>query len=66
MAGGLVGNLTLRSFERSERIYEAMVARGYQGDIKTLTPPRLTSADTNALVVWVTYLALCLLIGFIF
>ncbi len=66
VAGGMVGNLALRAFERSERIYEAMAARGFQGEIKTLTPPALTDADRNALVGWVTYLALLALIGFLF
>lgn len=66
VAGGMVGNLTLRAFERSERIYDAMVARGFQGEIKTLAPPTLATADTNLLVGWVTYLAMCLLIGFVF
>ena len=66
VAGGLVGNLTLRAFERSERIYEAMVARGFQGEIKTLISPPLTDMDRNVLVGWVTYLAMLLLVGFLF
>ena len=35
VAGGMVGSLFLRSYERSERVYAAMLARGYQG-----RPPR--------------------------
>jgi cobalt/nickel transport system permease protein len=66
VAGGLVGNLALRAFERSERIYDAMVARGFQGEIKTLTSPPLTDTDRNVLVGWVTYLGMLLLVGFIF
>jgi cobalt/nickel transport system permease protein len=66
VAGGLVGNLALRAFERSERIYDAMMARGFQGEIKTLEPPVLTDVDRNALVGWVTYLGMVLLIGFVF
>jgi len=66
VAGGLVGNLTLRAFERSERIYDAMTARGFAGEIKTLTPPNLTDLDRNLLVGWVTYLGMVLLIGFVF
>ncbi len=30
--GGLIGVLFLRSYERSERVYQAMLARGYQGE----------------------------------
>jgi cobalt/nickel transport system permease protein len=31
IAGGMVGNLFLRSYERSERVHAAMLARGYDG-----------------------------------
>ncbi len=66
VAGGLVGNLTLRAFERSERIYNAMLARGFRGELKTLTPPTLTQFDRYALAGWVTFLAMASLIGFVF
>ncbi len=36
VAGSMVGSLFLRSIERSERIYEAMLSRGYDGKIRTL------------------------------
>lgn len=42
IAGGMVGNLFLRSYERSERIYAAMLARGYTGHIKRQDAPPLT------------------------
>jgi cobalt/nickel transport system permease protein len=32
-AGGMVGSLFLRSYERSERVYAAMLARGYTGQM---------------------------------
>jgi len=66
VAGGLVGNLTLRAFERSERIHAAMVARGFQGEMRMLNPPHLHDIDRTALVGWVTFLAMTLLIGFVF
>jgi cobalt/nickel transport system permease protein len=66
VAGGLVGNLTLRAFERSERIHDAMLARGFQGELKTLSAPVMTNHDWNLLVGWVTFLAMTGLIGFIF
>jgi len=34
VAGGMVGNLFLRAFERSDRIYMAMLARGYDGEMR--------------------------------
>jgi cobalt/nickel transport system permease protein len=45
VAGGLVGNLFLRSYERSERVYDAMASRGYTGEIKTLAAPPVKPQD---------------------
>lgn len=42
VAGWMVGSLFLRSMERSERIYAAMLARGYTGQMKKLSSPPLT------------------------
>ena len=33
VTGSMVGSLFLRSYERSERIYAAMLARGFQGEL---------------------------------
>jgi cobalt/nickel transport system permease protein len=66
VAGGLVGNLAVRAFERSERIYNAMLARGFRGELLTLTPPVMVDSDRFTLVVWVTFLAMVTLIGFVF
>lgn len=41
VAGGMVGSLFLRSYERSERVYAAMLARGYTGRMRALDPPPL-------------------------
>lgn len=35
ITGGMVGSLFLRSYERSERVYAAMLSRGYGGQIKS-------------------------------
>jgi cobalt/nickel transport system permease protein len=43
--GRMIGNLVLRSFERSERVYQAMVSRGYRGEIHQLTPPSISARD---------------------
>ncbi len=42
VTGHMVGSLFLRSYERSERVYAAMVARGYCGQLRRLDPPPLT------------------------
>ena len=41
----LVGILFLRTVERAERIYYAMLSRGFQGDIPTIKRFRITARD---------------------
>jgi cobalt/nickel transport system permease protein len=36
VAGAMVGSLFLRALDRSERIYAAMLSRGYDGHMRTL------------------------------
>lgn len=43
--GDFVGTLLVRSFERTERIYKAMLSKGYQGEFHTLTLFAATSKD---------------------
>ena len=50
VAGGLVGNLFLRSYARSERIYQAMVSRGYRGELRALARGRFGRGDAIALL----------------
>lgn len=45
VTGGMAGSLLLRSFERSERVYAAMLARGYDGEVRNLPHPALTRRD---------------------
>lgn len=45
VAGNMIGQLFLRSYERSDRIYQAMTARGYQGRLYTMNPHEMKSAD---------------------
>jgi cobalt/nickel transport system permease protein len=45
VTGGMVGSLFVRSIERSERIYDAMLARGYDGEVRSLRPPVLRPRD---------------------
>jgi cobalt/nickel transport system permease protein len=45
VAGNMAGQLFLRSYERSERVYNAMLSRGYQGQLLTLNPHTLQTRD---------------------
>ena len=40
VTGSMVGSLFIRSYERSERIYAAMLARGFTGTFHSTAPPR--------------------------
>ena len=58
ITGNMVGQLFLRSYERSDRVYNAMVARGFRGDFLTFTPHQINSTD------WLTLITtLLLLVG---
>jgi cobalt/nickel transport system permease protein len=43
--GSLIGHLLLRSMDRAERVYRAMVARGFEGEIRVLRPLSLSWVD---------------------
>ena len=45
VTGNMVGQLFLRSYERSDRIYNAMLARGYTGRLRTLNPHVMRMRD---------------------
>jgi cobalt/nickel transport system permease protein len=63
VVGGMAGNLFLRSYERSERIYQAMLARGYRGELRTLTPAHLDPRDVWVGVAVTVYLTAVLVAG---
>ncbi|MBU7018540.1 MAG: cobalt ECF transporter T component CbiQ [Theionarchaea archaeon] len=43
--GNILGQLFIRSYERSERVYQAMYLRGFTGDIRTLDAFKITGKD---------------------
>jgi cobalt/nickel transport system permease protein len=45
VTGGMAGSLLVRSFEQGERIYAAMLARGYDGEPRSLPSAALTQRD---------------------
>jgi cobalt/nickel transport system permease protein len=58
VAGHMAGQLFLRSYERSDRVYNAMLARGYAGHLQTINPHELRRRDyvTAALALLTTLL----------
>ena len=65
VAGMMAGSLFLRALERSERVYAAMLSRGYDGHMRTLTRFRMMTLDWVALVVIVMALATPLIVALI-
>ncbi len=51
LIGQLIGQLFLRSYERAERVYGAMVQRGYRGSMPLSRQLALGAADAMALIV---------------
>ena len=45
VVGSMVGSLFIRTYERGERIYQAMLGRGYQGELYTDKLPKLKKFD---------------------
>ena len=58
VTGSMVGTLFLRTHERGERIYQAMLARGFDGDMPQLQSDALTGGQVAGAGVVVTLLAL--------
>jgi len=63
VAGGMAGNLFLRGFDRSDRIYMAMASRGYDGEVRTFPLPPLRTFHWLTLGIGLGLLALTLLIS---
>ncbi|NUM48263.1 MAG: cobalt ECF transporter T component CbiQ [Anaerolineales bacterium] len=57
VAGSMIGQLFLRSYERSDRVYHAMLARGYRGQLFTMNSHVMRPRDW-----WMGGVALLLLI----
>jgi cobalt/nickel transport system permease protein len=45
VTGAMAGSLFVRSLERSERVYAAMLARGYDGRIRMAASPQMQRRD---------------------
>ena len=41
----MAGQLFIRSYERSDRVYNAMLSRGYDGHLQTMSPHKLHRVD---------------------
>ena len=53
--GSLLGHLLLRSLDRAQRVYRAMVARGFDGEIRVLGPTAMRPRDFAFLLGWTAF-----------
>lgn len=53
--GALVGTLLLRSLDRAERVYQAMVARGYDGTVRRMSVASFTWKDAVFVCGWLIF-----------
>jgi cobalt/nickel transport system permease protein len=65
VTGGMAGSLFLRAFERSDRIYMAMVSRGYDGDVRALPLPQVQRTQWVVLATGLGVLAAFLTLAFL-
>ena len=61
--GGMIGSLFIRSYERSERIFAAMLSRGFSGEVRTLTHLTWQARDTWVGLVWLVALSAVAALG---
>ena len=66
VTGGMAGSLFLRSFERSDRIYAAMAARGYDGEVRAFPLPPIAPVSWFVLAGGLSLLGLLTLFGYLF
>jgi cobalt/nickel transport system permease protein len=64
VTGGMAGTLFLRGYERSERIYNAMLARGYDGSIRSFPLKPLSWGERLIVLVALGALFLLLLLAY--
>lgn len=63
VAGNMAGQLFLRSYERSDRVYNAMLARGYTGHLQTINPHELHRVDYATTALALVVILLLQLVG---
>ena len=64
--GNMIGTLFIRSYERGERVYVAMAARGFDGHIRTLNHLNFRAADAYFGIGGILVLSLISLFTFLF
>ena len=64
--GNMIGTLFIRSYERGERIYAAMMARGFDGQTRTLNHLNFKQTDVYVGISFSLFLILASLINLLY
>lgn len=65
VAGGMAGNLFLRAIDRSDRIYMAMLSRGYDGEARAMPLPALKWPGYATLALGLVLLGAILILAYL-
>ncbi len=57
--GSLLGQLLIRTMDRAQRIYQAMMCRGFDGEIRLLHTGNIQKRDRIYLTCWIGFFLLC-------
>jgi cobalt/nickel transport system permease protein len=63
VTGGMAGSLFVRGFDRADRVYAAMLARGYDGETRALPAPPVAPPQYAVLAAGIAWLILLLVMG---
>lgn len=63
VAGNMAGQLFLRSYERADRVYNAMLSRGYQGNLLTMSAHVMKRSDWIWLFISISIILIIQLVG---
>jgi cobalt/nickel transport system permease protein len=63
VTGGMAGSLFVRGFDRADRVYAAMLARGYDGETRALPAPPIERPQYAVLAAGTAWLILLLAAG---
>ena len=66
VTGSMAGSLFMQSLEQSERVYYAMVSRGFDGEIRLLPQPKLSGKQKTILILWMLLCLFLLLTSILF
>ena len=66
VTGSMAGSLFMQSLEQSERVYYAMLSRGFDGEIRLLPQPGLSGKQKIIILLWILFCLILFLLGTLF